>query len=71
MSDNNNQPQEIPGLAQYLPARPIQHPKGHCKECGNKIEGYHLEPDYKLWQPDLCTDCLNNKWDDDDDDYEE
>lgn len=58
---------DIPGLAKYLPARRPVYPKGQCRECGVKLEGYHLEPDYKFWQCDTCDACMD-KWEVDDDD---
>ncbi len=54
-------PEEIPGLAQYLPAHKHWEP-GYCKDCGKKLSTDEYDPELVkqgYWQPDYCNACMD------------
>jgi hypothetical protein len=53
--------EDIPGLAQYLPARPRKRQPGYCRNCGVKIDEYDEElAKQGYWQPSYCQTCLGD-----------
>lgn len=53
---------EIPGLAEYLPAKPSERQPGYCDHCGKKMSPDEYDPELVkqgYWQPSTCQLCLD------------